>query len=72
MALTAPWGFDPGDIAVPTLLWHGAEDRFTPAGHAAWLGDQIPGAIAIVEPGRSHFGALQVIPDVLPWLVSPS
>ena len=70
MALTAPWGFDPGDIAVPTLLWHGAEDRFTPAGHAAWLGDQIPGAIAIVEPGRSHFGALQVIPDVLPWLVS--
>lgn len=70
MALTAPWGFDLGDIAVPTLLWHGAEDRFTPAGHATWLGDQIPGAIAIVEPGRSHFGALQVIPDVLPWLIS--
>ncbi len=70
MALTAPWGFDLGGIAVPTLLWHGADDRFTPAGHAAWLGGQIPGAIAIVEPGRSHFGALQVIPDVLPWLVS--
>lgn len=69
MALTAPWGFDLRDVAVPTLLWHGAEDRFTPAGHGAWLGGRIPGAIAIVEPGRSHFGALKVIPDLLPWLV---
>jgi pimeloyl-ACP methyl ester carboxylesterase len=70
MALTAPWGFDLHDIAVPTLLWHGAEDRFTPAGHGAWMGGRIPGTIAIIEKGRSHFGALKVIPDVLPWLIS--
>jgi pimeloyl-ACP methyl ester carboxylesterase len=69
-ALTAPWGFDLDDIAVPTLLWHGAEDPFTPAGHAAWLGRRIPGAITIVAPGKSHFGALTVLPDMLPWLAA--
>jgi len=70
MALTTPWGFDPGDITARTLVWHGAEDRFIPAGHASWLGERIPGATVVVEPGRSHFGALNVLPSVLPWLVA--
>lgn len=68
MAFTSPWGFDPGDIVVPALLWHGADDRFAPAGHALWLGGRIPGAIAIVDPGRSHFGALDILPRALAWL----
>ena len=68
MAFTAPWGFDPGDIAVPTLLWHGAEDRFAPTGHGIWLGGHIPGAVAIIDRGRSHFDALDVLPWVLVWL----
>jgi pimeloyl-ACP methyl ester carboxylesterase len=72
IALTAPWGFDLADIVVPTLLWHGAEDMFTPVGHALWLGGRIPGSIAIVEPGRSHFDALNVLPGVLAWLVGPT
>ena len=70
MAFTAPWGFDPSEIVVPTLLWHGADDRFTPARHSHWLGGRIPGAIAIVDPGRSHFDALDILPRVLAWLVS--
>jgi pimeloyl-ACP methyl ester carboxylesterase len=70
MALTAPWGFDPADITTPTLVWHGAEDRFSPAGHAVWLGGRIPGATVVLEPGGSHFGALRVMPSVLPWLAA--
>jgi pimeloyl-ACP methyl ester carboxylesterase len=68
LAFTEPWGFDPGVIAVPTMLWHGAEDRFTPAGHGVWLGDRIPGAISIVDPGRSHFDAIDVLPRAIAWL----
>jgi pimeloyl-ACP methyl ester carboxylesterase len=68
MALTSPWGFDPADIAVPTLLWHGSEDRFAPAGHGLWLGDRIPGAISIIDPGRSHFDAIGLLPRVIAWL----
>jgi pimeloyl-ACP methyl ester carboxylesterase len=70
MALTAPWGFDPADITTPTLVWHGAEDRFSPVGHAVWLGSHIPGATVVLEPGGSHFGALRVMPRVLPWLAA--
>jgi pimeloyl-ACP methyl ester carboxylesterase len=70
MALTAPWGFDPADITTPTLVWHGAEDRFCPAGHSAWLGGRIPGATLVLEPGGSHFDALRVLPGMLPWLAA--
>jgi len=70
MALTAPWGFDPGDITTPTRVWHGAEDRFSPAGHSAWLGGRIQGATVVLEPGGSHFGALRVLPGLLPWLAA--
>ncbi|MDN3359129.1 alpha/beta hydrolase [Actinomadura sp. DC4] len=69
IALVTPWGFDPGTISRPTLVWHGAEDRFSPAGHAAWLGERIPGARLILHPGGSHFSALDVLPRLLPWLV---
>jgi pimeloyl-ACP methyl ester carboxylesterase len=64
-----PWGFDPADVNVPVLLWHGASDRFSPASHARWLADRIPGATMHVQSGAAHFGALDVLPDVLHWLV---
>jgi pimeloyl-ACP methyl ester carboxylesterase len=68
LAFTAPWGFDPGDIVVPTMLWHGANDMFSPVGHSRWLGARIPASTVIVQPGSAHFGALDVLPDVLLWL----
>lgn len=72
LAFMNPWGFDPSDITVPTLLWHGAEDRFTPADHGVWLGDRIPTAISIVDPHRSHFDAIQMLPNAINWLTSAS
>lgn len=70
IALTSAWGFDPADIAVPTLLWHGEDDVFSPAGHTSWLGSRIPGALVRIQPDAAHFGALDVLPEVLLWLRS--
>jgi pimeloyl-ACP methyl ester carboxylesterase len=68
LAFCSPWGFDPASIAAPVLLWHGEDDVFSPIGHARWLADRIPRATMLVQPGAAHFGALDVLPDMLPWL----
>ena len=44
LAFCAPWGFDPSDIQVPVLLWHGEDDVFSPAAHTRWLAGRIPDA----------------------------
>ncbi len=68
LAFSAPWGFDPGTITVPTLLWHGEADVFSPVGHSHWLGRRIPGARVVIQQGAAHFGALHVMPDIMTWL----
>jgi pimeloyl-ACP methyl ester carboxylesterase len=68
LAFYSPWGFDPGAVTVPVLLWHGASDIFSPASHARWLADRIPSAAVVVQAGAAHFGALDVLPDILRWL----
>lgn len=70
IAFCSPWGFDPADITVPTLVWHGEKDRFSPADHSRWLASRIPTARMTVQPGAAHFGALNVLPDILPWLAN--
>jgi pimeloyl-ACP methyl ester carboxylesterase len=68
LAFCSPWGFDPAAVPVPVLLWHGASDVFSPASHARWLADKIPNAAVVVQAGAAHFGALDVLPDILRWL----
>ncbi len=68
LAFSAPWGFDPADIKIPTMLWHGANDQFSPVGHLRWLAARIRSSIAIVQPGMAHFGQFDVLPDVLRWI----
>jgi pimeloyl-ACP methyl ester carboxylesterase len=70
VAFCSPWGFEPEAVGVPVLLWHGESDVFSPASHARWLASRIPGATVIVQAGAAHFGALDVLPDILRWLVS--
>jgi pimeloyl-ACP methyl ester carboxylesterase len=60
--------FDPATITVPVLLWHGAIDNLSPVSHARWLADRIPNAAVVVQAGAAHFGALDVLPDILRWL----
>jgi pimeloyl-ACP methyl ester carboxylesterase len=72
LAFCSPWGFDLGDIRVPLLLWHGQDDVFSPAAHARWLADQIPTAVMSIRPATAHFASLEVVPDVLSWLIRPA
>jgi hypothetical protein len=46
----------------------GASDVFSPASHARWLADKIPSAAVVVQAGAAHFGALDVLLDILRWL----
>jgi pimeloyl-ACP methyl ester carboxylesterase len=68
LAFIAPWGFDPAEIAIPVLLWHGADDRFSPVSHTRWLAGRIRSATVAVQAGASHFSALPVLPRILGWL----
>ncbi|MFD3655026.1 alpha/beta fold hydrolase [Streptomyces sp. NPDC058620] len=67
MSFSTDWGFSPGDIASPVLLWHGEDDVFAPVSHTRWLAERIPGSELVVERGAAHFGALRVLTRVLGW-----
>jgi pimeloyl-ACP methyl ester carboxylesterase len=68
LAFYSPWGFEPATVTIPVLLWHGASDNLSPVSHAKWLADHIPSAAVVVQVGAAHFGALDVLPDILRWL----
>jgi pimeloyl-ACP methyl ester carboxylesterase len=69
LALRSAWGFDLSTIRVPTLLWHGTSDAFSPVEHTRWLAARVPTAETQEEVGVGHFRALEVLPSVLTWLV---
>jgi pimeloyl-ACP methyl ester carboxylesterase len=68
IALRSPWGFSPADIKAPVLLWHGAEDVFSPVEHTRWLAKEIPHSVADIQSGASHFTAVEILPDALAWV----
>jgi pimeloyl-ACP methyl ester carboxylesterase len=68
LAFRRPWGVDLAKISSPVLLWHGAEDTFSPVGHTRWLGAHIPRAEVQIDSGIGHFGAIEVLPRVLAWV----
>jgi pimeloyl-ACP methyl ester carboxylesterase len=72
LAFRKPWGFQLNAIQIPTLLWHGQDDVFSPASHTRWLAGQIPAKYCTVEmqPGAAHFDAVGVLPRMLTWLRS--
>lgn len=72
LALSHPWGFDPSTIGRPVLIWHGADDAFSPVDHAYWLKRNIPTAVVEVARGTAHFGAVETLPRVLAWVKDAS
>lgn len=71
VALRQPWGFDVTTIKVPVLLWHGANDVFSPVGHTRWLARQMPTSVLAVQDDAAHFGAIEALPNVLAWIKDP-
>jgi pimeloyl-ACP methyl ester carboxylesterase len=69
MALGSPWGFELSAITSPVLLWHGVDDKLSPASHARWLAEKIPTADLVLDADAAHFGAVEILPDALDWVL---
>jgi pimeloyl-ACP methyl ester carboxylesterase len=68
IALSRPWEFELSDITVPVLLWYGRDDVFSPASHTQWLAKEIRNADTAVRSGIAHFGAVEILPEILGWV----
>jgi pimeloyl-ACP methyl ester carboxylesterase len=68
-AFRGGWCFSFEDIQGPVLLWHGADDNFSPVSHTHWMAKRIPHAETHVQENSAHFGAVEILPDLLSWLV---
>jgi len=53
------------------LLWHGADDSFSPVGHTEWLASRIANARVQVQADTAHFGAVEILPQALAWVTGP-
>ncbi|HEX6871464.1 MAG TPA: alpha/beta hydrolase [Micromonosporaceae bacterium] len=69
LALRRDWGFSLAGITGPVRLWHGKEDNLAPASHTEWLARQIRRAELVVQAGAAHFGAFEILPEMLGWVV---
>jgi pimeloyl-ACP methyl ester carboxylesterase len=69
IALSRPWGFNVADITAPVLLWHGGDDKFSPANHTRWLENRIWSSETDFQAGAAHFGSVEILPRVLTWVL---
>lgn len=49
------WGFEPSEIAIPTLVWHGTDDTVVPPEMAKILADALPKSQRRMFDGLGHF-----------------
>ncbi len=70
LAFRKPWEITLSNITSRVRLWHGEDDRFSPVDHTRWLGHHIPQAQVEVQiqSGMGHFGAVEVLPEILSWV----
>jgi len=78
VALRSPWRVDFSQVDCPVLLWHGNDDRFSPAEHTRWLARHLRAhrsgrakddVMVWIDEGAAHFAAFEVFTKVLTWLV---
>jgi pimeloyl-ACP methyl ester carboxylesterase len=70
LALRRNWGFQLGSIPGRVRLWHGREDNFAPVSHTHWLASRIRRSETVVQAGAAHFGAMEILPEMLRWLTT--
>lgn len=51
-----PWGFDPRDVKVPTIIWQAELDKNVPVQHGKWLAEHMPNNRFELCTGESHLG----------------
>lgn len=51
-----PWGFDPRDVKVPTVIWQAELDKNVPIQHGRWLAEKLPNSRLEIREGESHMG----------------
>ena len=68
LACVTPWGFDPAQLDVPTLLLHGDRDRVVPPSHSEWLARNCPSTELRLSSGDGHISVLNSAEMALEWL----
>ena len=51
-----------GELTLPVLIQHGAEDKLIPVRAADWFADAIPGAQKVIYPKVGHI-PMEEVPD---------
>ncbi|MFM2364599.1 MAG: hypothetical protein RLY79_268 [Actinomycetota bacterium] len=51
-----PWGFNPRDVEVPTVIWQAELDKNVPIQHGQWLSENMPNSRLEIGEGESHLG----------------
>jgi pimeloyl-ACP methyl ester carboxylesterase len=51
-----PWGFDPRDVTVPTVIWQAELDKNVPVQHGQWLAANMPNNRFELRASESHLG----------------
>jgi pimeloyl-ACP methyl ester carboxylesterase len=73
LAFRRPWKFQLSDVRSRALIWHGEDDRFSPVEHSEFLYRAIgtPDERKELQRDRGigHFGAVEVLPEVLSWVL---
>ena len=69
LAYVQPWGFEPHDVAVPTVIVHGRLDRMVPFAHGEWLAAACPSA-ELLASDDGHLSVLRHAEHALDWLVT--
>ncbi|HWQ02006.1 MAG TPA: alpha/beta hydrolase, partial [Gaiellaceae bacterium] len=69
LCMLKPWGFDVGEIRVPTRVVYGSTDVLVPARHGEWLARHVPRAEVVVEDDLGHLADPDSIRREIEWLV---
>jgi pimeloyl-ACP methyl ester carboxylesterase len=71
LAFVESWGFDVGEIRVPTRVIYGLTDVLVPVQHGEWLARNVPDAEVVVEDELGHLAAPELVVERVGWLVQP-
>jgi pimeloyl-ACP methyl ester carboxylesterase len=71
LAIVKAWGFDIGEIRVPTRVIYGMTDVLVPVQHGEWLARHVPDAEVVVEEELGHIGSPDLVAERVGWLLRP-